>query len=594
MDEWRIDGFQEVRELGAGAQGRVVLARHRTAGTPVAIKYLFQGSLPELERLRHEAVLLGRVSDPHVARLYRLVESERGAAIVMEAVNGVSLKRVLSEHGALGAEASLVVLKGSLQGLAAAHAVGVVHRDYKPANVVVQADGLSKLIDFGIAAPQGEGTRSGTPAYMPPEQWRGEPATPAADVYAATCVFFECVTGQRPYTGSGPELMARHLNAPVPLDVLPEALRDLVSRGMAKEPAERPHGAAAFVGELERAASEAYGPDWEQRGVRALAGTAVALAALFPLVAAGLAPAAPVVAGTAAAAGGGAVASGGGAGAAAGGSGFLAGVGGKAALAVAGAAVVAGAGGTYAYTNLNDDEPRQPPSRPVAAVISTMNQSYTDVRLVVQNAQYAQVSGIRDAALQQRINQALRGPLDETIASLRRSTREAGAACTQNSEVNTTTRIGLRGPTLISVVYRVRVGYCLPADGQMPGRAVTVNLKTGKVLGSEDVFKPATLTSGGVRTLWGRLTSTASGDMWGPEGCRREGPERADFYPNRAVEREWPASTPFFGTDQFEINYSIAGSECPYDRLTAPYASVRDLLRPEIVALLPGPSPRKT
>jgi serine/threonine-protein kinase len=174
VGEWRIDGFQEVRELGAGAQGRVVLARHRTAGTPVAIKYLNRGSRRELERLRHEAVLLGRVTDPHVARLYRLVESGHGAAIVMEAVNGVSLKRVLSEHGALGAEASLTVLKGSLLGLAAAHAAGVVHRDYKPANVVVQADGLSKLIDFGIAVPQGADGRSGTPAYMPPEQWRGE------------------------------------------------------------------------------------------------------------------------------------------------------------------------------------------------------------------------------------------------------------------------------------------------------------------------------------------------------------------------------------------------------------------------------------
>ena len=597
MSEWRIDGFQEVRELGAGAQGRVVLARHDTAGTPVAIKYLYRGSVEDLERLRQEAVLLGRVQDPHVARLYRLVESERGAAIVMEAVNGVPLKRVLAEHGALGAEASLVVLKGSLQGLAAAHAVGVVHRDYKPANVIVQADGLSKLIDFGIAVPQGEGSRSGTPQYMSPEQWRGEPATPATDVYAATCVFFECVTGQRPYSGSLAELMAGHLNAPVPVEVLPEALRDLVSRGMAKDPVRRPAGAAAFVEELEQAAVRAYGPEWEQRGVRALAGAAVAFAALFPLVAAGIAPAAPVAAGGAAAAGGtataaaGSAAAAGGGGASAGGAGLLAGAGGKVAVAVAGAAVVAGAGGAVAFTNLNDDEPR--PTVPVAAV-STLNQTYTDVPLVVRNAQYVQVSGVRDAALLQRINQALRSPLDATIADMRRGTAQSRQYCTRNAEVNTTARIGVKGPKLISVVYRTNVQYCAPADGAMPGRAVTVDLTTGRMLGAEDVFKPDTLTPSGLRTLWSRLTSAGRGDMWGPEGCRREGPQREDFFPKSTRLHGWPASTPFLGTDQFEINYSVAGSECPYDRLTAPYARVRDLLKPEILAALPTPSPRRT
>ncbi|HEX2315745.1 MAG TPA: serine/threonine-protein kinase, partial [Thermomonospora sp.] len=287
MGGWRVEGFQEVRELGSGGQGRVVLARHTGSGTPVAIKYVAgDEGTADIERLRREAVLLGRVADPHVARLYRLVESPYGAAIVMEAVNGVALRRILEEHGALGPEAALTVLKGSLLGLAAAHAVGVVHRDYKPANVVVQGDGLSKLIDFGIATPSGAADRSGTPAYMPPEQWEGRPVTPATDVYAATCVFFECVTGRRPFgTGTRTELMGRHRTAPVPVEDLPVPLRPLVARGMAKDPAERPPGALAFVAELDAVAARSYGPDWEGRGLRALAGTAAALAALFPLVA---------------------------------------------------------------------------------------------------------------------------------------------------------------------------------------------------------------------------------------------------------------------------------------------------------------------
>ncbi|MFC0036723.1 serine/threonine-protein kinase, partial [Actinomadura rayongensis] len=309
--EWRVEGFDEVRELGRGAHGRVVLARHATAGTPVAVKYLTGTSPTDLERLRGEAVLLGRVTDPHVARLYQFVRGDGGAAIVMEAVDGVPLRRVLDEHGALGPEASLVVLKGSLRGLAAAHAVGVVHRDYKPANVIVRADGLSKLIDFGIAAPAGEGGRSGTPAYMPPEQWKGQPATSTADVYAATCVFFECVTGRRPYRAADrAALRAEHLSAPIPVDEVPEQVRPLLLAGMAKDPEQRPAGALLLLEELERAARAGYGRDWEQRGVRALASAAAALAVLFPLAAsAGTAGAA----GAAVAAGAGGAAAGGGA-----------------------------------------------------------------------------------------------------------------------------------------------------------------------------------------------------------------------------------------------------------------------------------------
>ncbi|WP_158079082.1 serine/threonine-protein kinase, partial [Actinomadura sp. CNU-125] len=289
--KWRVDGFTEVRELGAGAQGRVVLARHATAGTPVAIKYLNlrDGDEPALGRLRDEAVMLGRVRDPHVVRLYRFAVGPGAAALVMEAVDGVPLKRVLAEHGALGPEAALLVLKGSLLGLAAAHEAGVVHRDYKPANVVVRADGLSKLIDFGVATFAGERTGAGTPAYMAPEQWERRPASAATDVYAATCVFVECVTGRRAFGGADAVgLAGLHLRGPIPLDDVPEALADLVTRGMAKSPDDRPHSAAAFVEELELAASAAYGPEWERRGLRALAGAAVALAALFPLVAAGL------------------------------------------------------------------------------------------------------------------------------------------------------------------------------------------------------------------------------------------------------------------------------------------------------------------
>ncbi|WP_218040132.1 serine/threonine-protein kinase [Actinomadura sp. WMMB 499] len=284
MSEWAVDGYTEVRELGAGAQGRVVLARHDESGTPVAIKYLTGET--ERERLRHEARMLGRADSPHIARLHRLVEGPDGAAIIMEAVDGVSLKEVLGRHGALGPEASLAVLKGSLLGLAAAHALGVVHRDYKPANVVVPADGLSRLVDFGIATPAGqEAGGAGTPYYMAPEQWDRHTATPATDVYAATCVFVECATGRRPFTGTRAALMLAHRTGEIPVETVPEPLRPLVARGMAKSPADRPAAASAFVEELEALAVRAYGPDWEHTGVRTLAAAAASLAALFPIAA---------------------------------------------------------------------------------------------------------------------------------------------------------------------------------------------------------------------------------------------------------------------------------------------------------------------
>ncbi|WP_170177591.1 serine/threonine-protein kinase [Thermomonospora umbrina] len=364
MNEWRIADFREVRELGRGAQGRVVLAVHEQSGTPVAIKYLAAGAeVEDRARFAQEARMLAQVQSPHVARLYRLVESEQGTAIIMEAVNGASLKEVLAQHGALQPEAALAVLKGSLLGLAAAHAVGVVHRDYKPANVVVPADGYSRLIDFGIAVMAGTASRSGTPSYMAPEQWENEPATPATDVYAATCVFFEAVTGRRPYAGTDQiAMMNGHLLQPVPVDSVPEPLRPLVARGMAKRAEHRPFGAAAFVDELEQTARAAYGADWEDRGVRTLAAGAVALAALFPLTAAGLAPL--VGAGAGAAGAGGAASAVGGAAA---GKGVLASAGAKITIAALGtaAAVTTGA---VAVNALDSDETVR--ARPTPTVLA--------------------------------------------------------------------------------------------------------------------------------------------------------------------------------------------------------------------------------
>jgi len=182
MPEWKVPGYTELKALGSGGFGDVVLARHDASGALVAVKYLRHQLLVDPQfagMFRAEARVLASLQDPHVVRLYEYIEAPEGAAIVMELVEGVSLRQILARQGRTSAEAAVVVLQGSLLGLAAVHRRGVVHRDYKPENVLVGGDGVSKLTDFGIAARAGERVMpAGTLAYAPPEQLAGGPATP--------------------------------------------------------------------------------------------------------------------------------------------------------------------------------------------------------------------------------------------------------------------------------------------------------------------------------------------------------------------------------------------------------------------------------
>jgi serine/threonine-protein kinase len=286
MPEWKVPGYTELKMLGSGGFGDVVLARHDTSGVLVAIKYLRQSLLADAEfaeMFRGEANVLASLDDPNVVRLYEYVESPSGAAIVMELIGGVSLREILTYQGKTTAEAALVVLQGSLMGLAAAHRRGVVHRDYKPENVLVNGDGVSKLTDFGIAARAGDRpVPAGTLAYAAPEQMGGSPAGPASDVYSATATFYECLTGRPPFSGESEDLLRRHRSEPVPLDPVPEPLRPLVATGMAKDPGRRPTDAGTFVAELKTAASGAYGRHWQERGQSHLGEAALLLAALWP------------------------------------------------------------------------------------------------------------------------------------------------------------------------------------------------------------------------------------------------------------------------------------------------------------------------
>ncbi|QXJ20163.1 serine/threonine protein kinase [Actinomadura graeca] len=211
---WDVPGYSVVRVLSDGPAGRVVQASRDGFGERVVI-------LDRAPVVQDEARLLTTLRDPHVVRVHEYVERRR--ALVMELVDAVSLERMIGESGPMAPEAALRVLKGCLLGLAAAHELGVVHRNLTPASVLV-VGGSCKVTGFGIDMP-------GTPGYQAPE--RGDEITPAGDLYAAAAIFSLCLTGQPP--------------GRLRLDQLPERMRGLVARGMARNPLARPKSAAAFA-----------------------------------------------------------------------------------------------------------------------------------------------------------------------------------------------------------------------------------------------------------------------------------------------------------------------------------------------------------
>jgi serine/threonine protein kinase len=265
VDGWTVPGFTHERELGDGAAGRVVLAVDDMTSTKVAIKYLVGGLRADeafMARFRASARTLSQLEDPNVADLYDFVEAPEGAAVVMQYVDGVALRRVLAAQGPTGPLAALSMLGGTLLGLAAAHAHEVVHGAVRPSAILIDGEGNARLTDFATVAPGTEAQLA--PAYAAPELWDGAPASVATDLYAATAIFFECLTGHPPYAGRN---MARlHREAPVPAEEVPGPLRDLIGQGLAKDPETRPKSAADYLGALEEAAVSAYGPSWEAQG----------------------------------------------------------------------------------------------------------------------------------------------------------------------------------------------------------------------------------------------------------------------------------------------------------------------------------------
>jgi serine/threonine-protein kinase len=257
------------RKLGSGGMANVYLAQDQELGRRVAIKILDDRHARDdqfVERFRREAQNAAGLSHPNIVSIYDRGDSEGTYYIAMEHVEGRTLKELLVARGPSPLGIAIDYTRQILSALRFAHRNGIVHRDIKPHNVIVDGEGRVKVMDFGIARAGAAsqmteaGSIIGTAQYFSPEQARGAPVDQTSDLYSTGIVLYELLTGSVPFTGETPvEIAMKHLSqAPVPPSKhRPEVPRDLdyvVLRALAKDPADRYHSAEEMDSDLERIA----------------------------------------------------------------------------------------------------------------------------------------------------------------------------------------------------------------------------------------------------------------------------------------------------------------------------------------------------
>jgi serine/threonine-protein kinase len=276
--------------LASGGMGAVYAATDERLSRRVAVKLLREELAEQprfVERFRREAQAVAALSHPSIANVYDYGEDDSHYYIVMELLGGRDLSRILPEEAPLDPQRAGDIAAQTCDALAAAHAAGVVHRDVKPGNIMVDDNDRVKVTDFGIARAAGQSTLTGTGSvigtaqYLSPEQASGARVGPQSDLYSLGIVLYEMLTGAVPFTGDTPIGVAmRHVaeEVPPPSSVnpdVPAALDDVVAKATAKEPSDRFASAGAMASALRSSSTPTSAAAFVGAGVAAAAGTAV-------------------------------------------------------------------------------------------------------------------------------------------------------------------------------------------------------------------------------------------------------------------------------------------------------------------------------
>ncbi|GAA2676086.1 serine/threonine-protein kinase [Actinoplanes palleronii] len=254
--------YQLTQRIAAGGMGEVWRGADRLLNREVAVKVVLPGLMADREfitRFRSEARMMAQLRHPGIVQVYdygenAVVGNDRFDYMVMEYIDGISLSKKVQDAGRLSPAETMAITAGVADALHAAHQSGIIHRDVKPANLLVRPGGAIVLVDFGVARSVGvTGITStnvvmGSVHYMAPEQAEGKPVTAATDVYALGAVAFHCLTGRPPYVGDNPLAILGQLvhgQPPVLPPDVPRGVAAVVMRALAKDPAQRfPSGAA--------------------------------------------------------------------------------------------------------------------------------------------------------------------------------------------------------------------------------------------------------------------------------------------------------------------------------------------------------------
>ena len=256
--------YQLVERIAVGGMGEVWKATDLRSGRAVAAKILrheLTGNELFLSRLRAEARNSRGLRHPNLAVVLDSGERDGSGWIIMELVRGRALSDIITEQGTMQPAEILPVLAQVARALQVVHDSGVVHRDVKPSNILINREGLAKLTDFGISMGVHQrpltaaGMVMGTAQYLPPEQAMGNMATPAGDLYALGIIGYEALVGRRPFTGSTQvDIAFAHVNEPVPPmpEVVPPEVREIIMELLEKKPASRPTSARDVARRLDR------------------------------------------------------------------------------------------------------------------------------------------------------------------------------------------------------------------------------------------------------------------------------------------------------------------------------------------------------